>query len=127
MLVTLDKSGKGTDFQYKDHFLSPTVFPWESQNRTRQADGHGQLIKTHLAQGVAVHLFVRKTGKIGGRGAAPFIYCGDVDFMDWEGEQPIKVRWRLPEPVPDRLLEEVGANQRSPEGSQGRTPVSSPS
>src|SRR5262249_42174028 len=37
LLVTLDKSGKGADFQYRDHFLSPTLFQWESQNRTRQA------------------------------------------------------------------------------------------
>ncbi len=105
LLVTLDKSGKGTDFQYKDHFLSPTVFQWESQNRTRQADGHGQLIKTHKAKGTAVHLFIRKTGKVSGRGAAPFIYCGDVEFIDWEGERPITVRWRLPEPVPHEFKE----------------------
>jgi hypothetical protein len=35
MLVTLDKGGKAESFQYRDRFLFPTVFQWESQNRTR--------------------------------------------------------------------------------------------
>ena len=107
LLVTLDKSGKGSDFQYKDHFLSPTVFQWESQNRTRRDDAHGRLISSHKAQGIPVHLFVRKTGKIAGGGSAPFVYCGDVEFVDWEGEKPITVRWQLPEAVPEKLWHEL--------------------
>jgi hypothetical protein len=35
--------------------------------------------------------------------AAPFVYCGDVQFESWEGEQPIAVNWLLAEPVPARL------------------------
>jgi hypothetical protein len=30
LLVTLDKGGKAESFQYRDRFLSPTVFQWES-------------------------------------------------------------------------------------------------
>jgi len=39
--------------------------------------------------------------KIPGGGSAPFVYCGDVDFVDWEGERPITVQWRLPERFPE--------------------------
>ncbi len=35
----------------------------------------------------------------------PYIYCGDVEFVDWEGEKPITVRWRLAEALPQRLGE----------------------
>jgi hypothetical protein len=59
------------------------------------------------AQGVPVHLFVRKTSKIAGRGSAPFLYCGDVEFVEWEGDKPITVRWHLPEPVPERFFGEL--------------------
>jgi hypothetical protein len=106
--VTLDKSGKSSDFQYKDRFLSPTLFQWESQNRTRRDDAHGRLISGHKAQGVRVHLFVRKTSKIAGGGSAPFVCCGDVEFMEWERDKPITVRWQLPEAVPAKLRQEFG-------------------
>ena len=36
LLVTLDKSGHGSEFQYKDHFISRSEFEWQSQNRTAQ-------------------------------------------------------------------------------------------
>ncbi len=61
----------------------------------------------HAGRGISVHLLVRKTGKIGSR-AAPFIYCGGVGFVDWEDEKPITVRWRLKEPLSDRLAELFG-------------------
>ena len=31
------------------------------------------------------------------------IYCGEVDFVSWEGNSPITVRWRLKERVPQSL------------------------
>ena len=34
-------------------------------------------------------------------GAAPFVYCGDVQFLEWHGDRPITVRWKLPADVPD--------------------------
>ena len=36
-------------------------------------------------------------------GAAPFVYCGDVQFLDWSGERPITVNWRLPAEVPNEV------------------------
>ena len=83
-----------TDFQYKDHFISPTEFEWQSQNRTGQASADGQDIQKHAARGIAVHLFVRSQKKRAGGGAAPFVYCGDVEFVGWRGEKPITVQWR---------------------------------
>jgi hypothetical protein len=31
------------------------------------------------------------------------VYCGDVQFVEWRGEKPIIVQWKLPEAVPARL------------------------
>ena len=100
LLVTLEKKSMAEDHKYEDRFESPTVFHWQSQNRTKQDSKHGQAIRHHDEKGIDVHLFVRPQSTEGGK-AAPFVYCGQLDFMEWEGEQPISVRWRLRTPVPE--------------------------
>jgi len=102
LLVTLDKSLMPQEHRYGDRFISRDDFEWMSQNRTAQASKHGKAIQEHAARGISVHLLVRAQRKHGARGA-PFIYCGNVDFTDWEGEKPIRVRWRLQAPLPDQL------------------------
>jgi len=106
LLVTLHKGDMGQQFQYGDRFLAPDMFQWQSQNRTRQASAHGRLIHDHLELGVQVHLFVRKEKKRGAM-AAPFVYCGALTFVEWEGEAPITVRWRLSTAMPERLVGEL--------------------
>jgi hypothetical protein len=102
ILVTLDKGGLNKDHRYEDHFLSPDRFQWQSQNRTKQDSNHGRLIRTHKERGVPIHLFVRNRKVLDGQ-AAPFVYCGEVAFESWEGEQPISVIWQLREAVPVEL------------------------
>jgi superfamily II DNA or RNA helicase/HKD family nuclease/diadenosine tetraphosphate (Ap4A) HIT family hydrolase len=106
-LITLEKDDLQEDHRYKDRFLSTTLFECQTQNRTRRDSTTGELLKNHAARGVPVHLFVRKTKKIYGR-AAGFVYCGDVQFVDWEGDEPITIRWRLPEALPERLVRLFG-------------------
>ncbi|HXI13728.1 MAG TPA: DUF3427 domain-containing protein [Thermoanaerobaculia bacterium] len=102
LLVTLEKGEHAENFQYGDRFLSPKLFEWQSQNRTAADGKDGRLIREHSPGGVPVHLFVRRSKKIGSR-SAPFIFCGDVTFVDFTGTAPMTVRWSLPEPVPDRM------------------------
>ena len=99
LLVTLEKGGLNKDHRYEDHFLSVDRFQWQSQNKTKKESRHGQLIQKHSQEGADVHLFVRKRKVLDGM-AAPFVYCGSVEFESWEGEQPISVIWRLRRPVP---------------------------
>lgn len=109
LLVTLQKGGMTSNFQYGDHFLSSDMFQWQSQNRTKQESKSGTLIREHQAIGARVELFVRAEKKLAGGGAAPFVYCGPVTFVDWEGEKPITVRWRLEQPLTGRLAKEFSA------------------
>ena len=108
LLVTLDKSGHGEEFQYHDRFVSQTEFEWQSQNRTAQANADGIAIRDHEADGVPVHLFVRRQKKQPRGGSAAFIYCGDVWCLGWEGNKPIAVRWGLASPVPAELMATLG-------------------
>lgn len=103
LLITLEKEGMGSTFQYQDHFLSPGLFEMHSQNRTSQASVVGQGIQHHREKGIHVHLFVRNKKKAAGGRTAPFVYCGEVEFAGWEGDRPITVRWRLSTPLTERL------------------------
>ena len=114
LLVTLEKGDLAESFEYEDRFLSPEAFQWQSQNRTKRDSPVGRALSRHQEQGYKVHLFVRRAKKIRGA-AAPFVYCGEVAFADWEGDAPITVRWRLPEPVPTAPREAL----RVPAGSEG--------
>jgi hypothetical protein len=102
LLVTLKKEDMNEDHQYSDHFLSDEEFQWQSQRRTTRRSMHGQMLHDHRAMGLHVHLFVRSTKKIGQR-PNQFTYCGEVDFVSWEGDSPITVRWRLRARVPESL------------------------
>jgi hypothetical protein len=64
---------------------------------------------------MSVHLFVRAHSKTAHGRAAPFVYCGDVDFASWTGERPITVTWRLREAVPERLWEGLGGAASGPQ------------
>ena len=109
LLVTLENKGFTDNFKYKDHFTAPDTFHWQSQNQTEKNSRTGEKISRHKEKEISVHLFIRATKKIGAR-AAPFYYCGDVDFLDWEGDAPITVRWQLKNPVPKSLWSTFGIN-----------------
>jgi hypothetical protein len=108
LLVSLNKDGLGSEHQYADRFLSRDEFQWVSQNRTKQDSATGLKINGHAEQGIAVHLLVRDRRKTPSGTGAPFIYCGDVEFESWEGNQPITVRWRLPSVLPEHLADRFG-------------------
>ena len=109
--MTLDKSNQPAEHKYEDKFLSREIFEWKSQNRHTQASNAGQAMYRHAQKGFEVHLFVRKTSKVA-IVTAPFVYCGDVDFVDWEGNKPITIRWKLRQALADALMELFEIEQR---------------
>jgi len=80
------------------------MFQWHSQNRTKRETPTGQQIKHHQSEGIDVHLLIRDRKKLPNGTGAPFIYCGGVEFVEWEGDQPITVRWKLINPLLDQLI-----------------------
>jgi hypothetical protein len=101
LLVTLEKKNLIADHRYDDEFVDNRHMRWQSQNRTTQGSLHGRII-CQKEVGYAIHLFVRPT-KTRGNKATPFYYCGEVDFQNWQGENPITVTWVLRNPVPELL------------------------
>jgi hypothetical protein len=107
LLVTLRKAGSPKEYQYQDRFLDRDRFHWQSQNRTTQRGTHGQQIRFHCERGHDVHLFVRRDRLFEGK-AEKYVYCGELDFEQWEGEKPITVRWKLRSPLPEGLFAYFG-------------------
>jgi hypothetical protein len=107
LLVTLDKSSAPAQHQYQDRFLAPDLFQWQSQNRQHRDGNVEQKLTRHVELGIPVHLFVRKAAKTDGR-ATPFVYCATCEFVDWDGDRPITVRWRLTQPLLPRWREVFG-------------------
>lgn len=106
--VTLDKDEK--DFTpttlYEDYPISPTLFHWESQSRTREASETGRRYQAP-PEGWRLLLFVRRT-KQDGRGiTSPFLFLGPVGYVGHEGERPMRITWRLEEPVPGDWFQRV--------------------
>lgn len=109
ILTTIDKRGLSAGTKYEGEFLSDTRFRWQSQNQTRQASKAGRIISGQES-GYRVHLFVRPE-KLRGSTAAPFLYCGEVDFLEWTGEQPITVTWGLGGAVPEHYRRVLGVGR----------------
>lgn len=102
LLVTLNKSGHISQHRYVDQFVDAATFAWQSQGQTRQDSRAGRII-SGAEPGYRIHLFIRASKLRPNGKASPFVYCGPVGFVGWEGETPISVTWALPEPLPAHL------------------------
>lgn len=107
LLVTLNKSGHISQHRYVDQFVDAATFAWQSQGQTRQDSRAGRII-SGAEPGYRIHLFVRAAKLRPNGKAAPFLYCGQVRFVSWEGETPISVTWALSEPLPAHLRRAFG-------------------
>jgi hypothetical protein len=90
-----------------DQFVDAATFAWQSQGQTRQDSKAGRII-SGAEPGHRIHLFVRASKLRPNGKASPFVYCGKVGFVRWEGEQPISVTWALPVPLPEHLRRAFG-------------------
>ncbi|MFG1784485.1 DUF3427 domain-containing protein [Rhodococcus oryzae] len=89
---------------YRDFPISRELFHWESQNNTSTSSPAGKRYLHHRAQGTDILLFVRDRphDEIG---AAPFLFLGDVSYMEHKGERPVAITWRLHRPMPMAVMQ----------------------
>jgi superfamily II DNA or RNA helicase/HKD family nuclease/SOS-response transcriptional repressor LexA len=94
LLVTMNKQGKSEEHRYHDHWISSSIFHWQSQRKTTPQSKRGNELIRHDELGISVHLFIREQKLDGGK-AAPFKYYGPVKYLKHEGSQPIGIEWGL--------------------------------
>lgn len=97
-LVTLKKSEAdySPSTMYADYPISPTLFHWESQSTTSVESTTGQ---RYLNGSSAVLLFARHESK-DEFGTSPYVFLGEVHYVEHAGSRPIAITWQLDHPMP---------------------------
>jgi len=91
LFVTLDKHKRDKDHKYNDYFIGEN-FEWDSQNgQNFDSDRIQQICDSR----VQVHLLARVKEKEK-NGTAPFIYCGQLSFLDYDKttSNPVHITFR---------------------------------
>jgi superfamily II DNA or RNA helicase/SOS-response transcriptional repressor LexA len=109
LLVTLNKQGKIAGHRYHDYFIDESHFHWQSQNSTTPENKRGIAIINHAKDNSRIHLFVRKY-KLAGKTAAPFYYCGTLQYQQHKNSAPMSVIWELDTPLSSDLIEQFGTS-----------------
>jgi len=93
--VTLNKSEEdySPSTMYRDYFISPEHFHWESQSTTTIASRTGQRYINHEALGTAVLLFARDHKATAFGSGAPYRFYGPLTYQLHEGERPMSIVW----------------------------------
>lgn len=86
---------------YADRAISPVRFQWEFQNRTSVESQTGQRYINHRQMGSSVHMFLRESkSQDGDLGTPPYFYAGTMQYESHSGDRPIRIMWRLDQPLP---------------------------
>jgi hypothetical protein len=94
--------------RYDDYVISPDELHWESQVQTTAASRTGIRYRTHAELGTHVLVFAREQ-KVRDGGTLPYFCMGPADYISHESERPMRVRWRLHQPLPERVYERFRA------------------
>lgn len=103
---------------YRDKFLSPSKFQWDSPNSSSQDKGQGYQLVNHESLGINLHFFVRKFKEIDGV-IQPYIYIGQGSVYSHEGDKPILFKMNLDNKVPVEVYSEfVVTTDSTPQNNQ---------
>jgi superfamily II DNA or RNA helicase len=109
LFVTLNKCEKqfSATTMYHDYAISPTLFHWQTQNSARPSSGRGLGYIMQKEHNKTFLLFVREQGNDENGRTMGFVNFGPVDFVKYEGSQPMNITWKLKHPMPAYLWHET--------------------
>jgi len=109
LFVTLDKYEKqfSATTMYHDYAISPTLFHWQTQNSAKPQSGRGLSYIKQKENNKTYLLFVREQAKDENGRTMGLVNFGPVDFVRYEGSQPMNITWKLKHPMPAYLWHET--------------------
>ena len=109
LFVTLNKCEKqfSATTMYHDYAISPTLFHWQTQNSAKPSSGKGLGYIKQKENKKTFILFVREQAKDENGRTMGFVNFGPVDFVKYEGSQPMNITWKLKHPMPAYLWHET--------------------
>lgn len=104
LFVTLKKSEKkfSPTTMYQDYAISEDLFHWQTQNSAHPDRGKGLSYRNHKKEGKKIILFVREQSN-DEYGTMGFVNVGPVEFVTYEGSQPMNITWKLLNPLPSYM------------------------
>ena len=91
---------------YDDYAISETLFHWQSQNSSRPDLGKGLAYINQKINDKKILLFVREKAKDENGNTMGYVFIGEANFKQYEGEKPMNIEWHLNEPIPNYLWKE---------------------
>ena len=108
-LVTLEKGAAfSPSTRFHDYAISPTLFRWETQNKTSQESAVGKRYLSQGQTGTDVLIAVRETAS-GDYFTQHFKLLGLADFKQATGSKPIKIDWTLRFPMDPQTFKTAAA------------------
>jgi hypothetical protein len=108
-LVTLEKGAAfSPSTRFHDYAISPTLFRWETQNKTSQESAVGKRYLSQGETGTDVLIAVRETAS-GEYFTQHFKLLGLADFKQATGSKPIKIDWTLRIPMDPQTFKTAAA------------------
>lgn len=109
LFVTLNKNEKqfSATTMYHDYAISPTLFHWQTQNSAKPESGKGLNYIKQKENNKTFILFVREQAKDENGKTMGFVNFGPVDFVKYEGSQPMNITWKLKHSMPAYLWHET--------------------
>ena len=109
LFVTLNKCEKqfSATTMYHDYAISPTLFHWQTQNSAKPTSGKGLSYIKQRENKKTLLLFVREQAKDENGRTMGFVNFGPVDFVKYEGTQPMNITWKLRHRMPAYLWHET--------------------
>tara|TARA_R110002072_G_scaffold378_5_gene2500 strand:- start:2833 stop:6042 length:3210 start_codon:yes stop_codon:yes gene_type:complete len=109
LFVTLNKNEKqfSATTMYHDYAMSPTLFHWQTQNNTKPQSKRGLGYIKQKENNKTFILFVREQAEDENGKTMGFVNFGPVDFVKYEGSQPMNITWKLKHPMPAYLWHET--------------------
>lgn len=108
LYVELDKDPKHytPTTLYEDRVISPTLFQWESQSKTRADSETGRRYRAPPPAWRTL-LFVRERAEDERGFTTPYLFLGPVQYVSHEREKPMRIVWSIDRAVPPEFFDAV--------------------
>ena len=102
LYVELDKDPKHytPTTLYDDRAITPSLFHWESQSRTRSDSETGRRYRASAHSDWRILLFVRHQPDDDRGFTSPYLFLGRVRYVSHESEKPMRITWKLDADMP---------------------------
>jgi superfamily II DNA or RNA helicase len=108
LFITLQKSEE--DYSpttlYDDFAISESIFHWQSQNSATPDKGKGLSYVNHKKSNKKILLFVREKNTDEFGNTMSYVFLGEANIVDYQGERPMNIKWGLKEPMPAYIWKE---------------------